>query len=90
MKLLDVVQQVGALDDELTIYARHPWRPTSDVQLAIEGSKEEAAAKDVGLSYFVEVFIARDFLEDWRAGMERTPTVEQSCERLIEYAMNDA
>lgn len=90
MKLLEAVQQIATLDGESTIYARLPWSSTSDAQLAVEGSEEERKAKAAGLRYFIEVFIARDFLEDWRASEKKPPTDEQCCERLIEYATNDA
>jgi hypothetical protein len=89
VKLLEVVQRIPTLDGELTIYARQPWSHASDAELAIEGSEEEKKAKAAGLRYFIEVFVARDFLEDWRVSVKR-PTGEQSCERLIEYATNDA
>ena len=90
MTLLDAVQLLETLDGESTIYALHPWHPTSEVQLAVEGSEEEAQAKAAGLRYFIEVFIAQEFLEDWRASMKKLPTDAQCCERLVEYATNDA
>ena len=90
MKLIEILRQLQTLDRELTIYARHPWTPSADAQLAVEGSAEEQKAKADELRYFLEVFIARDFLDDWRATQHRAPTDEQSCARLIEYATNDA
>jgi hypothetical protein len=90
MKLIEAVQQLETLDGDLTIYARHPWTPLSDTELAVEGSEEEKKAKAEGLRYFLEVFIAREFVEDWKPTQKKPPTDEQSCARLIEYATNDA
>jgi hypothetical protein len=90
MTLIDAVRQIGALDGDLAIYAQHPWNPNSDARLAIEGSEEEAKAKAAGLRYFIEVFIARDFLEDWRASIKKPVSDVECCERLVEYATNDA
>ena len=90
MTLIEAVQQLAKFDDDLTIYARDPWGPSTEVKLAVEGSEEEKKAKSVRLRYFLEVSIAREFLEDWRATQKKTPTDEQSCARLIDYATNDA
>jgi hypothetical protein len=41
--------------------------------------------------YFLETFIAREFMEDYEASAEGAgPAAEQRCERLIGYAVNDA
>jgi hypothetical protein len=90
MKLIEAVQQLATLDGDSTIYARQPWTPSSEARLAVEGSEEEKKTKTEGLRYFLEVFIAREFLEDWRSTKKAPPSEEQSCARLIEYATNDA
>jgi hypothetical protein len=89
MKLIEAVQQLENLHGDSTIYARTPWAPSSEARLAVEGSEEETA-KAEGLRYFLEVFIAQEFLEDWRSKQKEPPSDEQSCARLIEYATNDA
>jgi len=90
MKLIEAVQQLATFDGDLTIYARHPWTLASDTRLAIEGSDEEKKTKTEGLRYFLEVFIAREFLIDWTGTQLKPPTDAQSCSRLIEYASDDA
>ena len=42
------------------------------------------------MKYFLGVFIARDFLDDWTASVEKSPTLQQKCTRLTRYAINDA
>jgi hypothetical protein len=89
MKLIEAVQQLANFDRELTIYAREPWSASSEARVALEGSEDEAKIKTEGLGYLLEVFIAQDFLGDWKR-TQNAPTAEQCCIRLIEYAMNDA
>jgi hypothetical protein len=43
-----------------------------------------------GYDYFLEIFIAREFLEDWKASLGAEPSMSQTCARLIQYAVNDA
>lgn len=90
MKLIEVVQQLATLDSAQTIYVRQPWSQLSEAKVAVEGSEEEKKIRGEGLSYFLEIFIARDFIDDWRKTQKRLPTDDQSCARLIEYATNDA
>jgi hypothetical protein len=44
----------------------------------------------MNLKYFLEVSIASDFLEDWIASLQDEPSASATCERLIQYAINDA
>ena len=90
MTLIEAVKQLAELDGGCTIYARSPWASSTEAKLAVEGSDEEKKAKSEGLGYFLEVSIAREFLDDWRLTQKKPPTVEQSCARLVEYATNDA
>jgi hypothetical protein len=92
MRLVDAVQRLDLLDEEATIYAAAPWTGESEAIVAREPDGQllphEAIVR--GLTYFLEVIVARDFLEDWSAGLDTGPTLQQKCERLIAYATNDA
>ena len=90
MTLLDTIRQITKLDRELTIYSLEPCGLSSEIRLAVEGSQEERDAKQNGFRYLIEVFIAQDFLRDWRLTAKESLTDESCCERLIEYAKNDA
>ena len=92
MKLLEAVLDLETLDEESTIYAAEPWAEGSTVVIEREpanGGLPEEATK-LGLKYFLEVFIARDFLEDWTANLGDEPSLSEKCKRLIYYAINDA
>jgi hypothetical protein len=92
MKLADIVLNLTADDQELTVYAIKPWSCDSEAVLAREpeagGLPAEATA--IGASYFIEVFVANEFLDGWRASQQRAVTAKEQCERLIQYAINDA
>ena len=92
MKLITVVRDLDTLDERSTIYASGPWSETSEAIVAYEpeAGGMPAKAERLNLKYFLEVFIARDFIESWTANCETRPTLQQICTRLIEYAANDA
>ena len=92
MTLIEIVQELATFDSESTIYASKPWTSESRAIVAKEpdsgGCLKEARTQN--LEYFIEVFVAIDFLGGWQSNLDTAPTVEQKCSRLIEYAINDA
>lgn len=93
MTLLDAIRHLDSFDPELTIYAAAPWNADSEVIIAREPDAPGSmpwAVEGRGLRYFLEVFIARDFLEDWKNSLGREPTIEEKCTRLVQYATRDA
>jgi hypothetical protein len=90
--LIDVVTTLESLDPDATIYVAEPWSPESSALVDFEpasGGLPEVASRS-GLKYFLEVFVARDFLADWQATLDKQPTDQERCERLIRYSVNDA
>lgn len=92
MKLQDIVENINELDDSLTIYAEMPWSCSSKAALAIESEDGSLPAEleSKEFTYFLEVFIAKEFLEDWAESMSSVVSAEQRCVRLIKYAEDDA
>ena len=92
MKLIDVVANLNSLNSDATIYAAEPWTFDSIAIVEVEppsgGFPEEAVRQ--GLKYFLEVSIARDFIEDWESKRSKVHSDTQRCERLIRYAVDDA
>jgi hypothetical protein len=89
-KLLELVEQLDALDEELVIFARPEWTCDSDAatfQLTSDDAIPEEPER-LGLKYFLEVDIAREFLEDYTRG--KRISARERCERLIQYATTDA
>ena len=91
-KLLEIVDDLAAYDDELTIYACKPWSCDSVAIVAREpdagGLPPEAVS--CGAEYFIEIFVAKEFLEGWVSNESAPPTVNAQCDRLIHYAEFDA
>lgn len=95
MTLSDLIDRLDSFDEEKTIYAKQPWHPDAIAIVAIvadepdEGDIPDEASK-VGAEYFLEIFLASEFLEGWTSHLDKAPTVEEKCLRLIKYAENDA
>jgi hypothetical protein len=92
MTLLEAVESLDSLDDENTIYAAEPWTETSHAITVAEpnGRFPAPQATNAGLRYFLEVSIARDFLDGWTMNVAQAPSLQEKCARLIKYATDDA
>lgn len=95
VKLVKLVERLAELDGEDTIYAYGPWTEDSAAMVAREDQDRKPfgiplEAAEAGMMYFLEVFIAREVVEDWTASLDEKPTLTATCRRLIEYAIYDA
>ena len=93
MKLIQIVGDLACFDTddtESTIYASEPWTTDCDAIVAPESKVPPAVIERLNMKYFLEVFIARDFLDDCTASLEKPPTLQERCSRLIHYAIYDA
>lgn len=91
MKLIDVVKDIKKFDDEFTIYAKEPW--TTESPAAVEYEPDEGqpdAVKNNNMTYFLEVDLSIEFLEGWTQHLKKEPTLQEKCQRLIDYAINDS
>jgi len=91
MNLMEVIRNLDLFDEDDTIYAKRPW--TENSLAIVEREPEEGepeALKKYGLSYFLEIFIAKEILEDWEKNVGHVPTLEEKCDRVIYYATYDA
>jgi hypothetical protein len=91
-RLIDVVSNLSSQDGELTIYATKPW--TCDSLAVVGRAPDEGGVPGepatLGAAYFIEVIVAAEFLEGWMATSPRPRSDVDRCERLIQYAINDA
>ena len=92
MKLIEIIRELGELEADATIYAAEPWTVDSPTVVDVEPKSGgvPASASEQDMTYFLEVFVARDFLEDWTTTQDKPPTLHEQCERLIRYAVDDA
>jgi hypothetical protein len=92
MTLAEAIRDLDSLDEESTIYAAEPWSADSQAVVVPEpdsGSLPTEARK-LGLKYFLEVSITREFLEGWVGSLEAEPTTQDMVTRVIQYAVDDA
>jgi hypothetical protein len=92
MTLAEVSARLDDFDQLFTIYAATPWNTSSSAIVEIEppaGGIPEYA-KELDLLYFLEVHIAK-YVRDGLVGEKSIqPSTMEICERIINYAVNDA
>jgi hypothetical protein len=90
--LIEIIDELDAHNDEGTIYASEPWTENSKVIVAAEPRSGDLpkSVEDLGLKYFLEVSVAKEFLEGWISNLGRVPSTAEKTQRLIQYAINDA
>ena len=77
MTLEQILLNINNEDPEYTIYAERPWTIHSDAIVCLEDSIDVPN----NLSYFLEVFLVLDIVEDLG---------DSSIQRIIEYAEHDS
>lgn len=87
MKLSEIAQRLDAFDVEATIIVAKPWTPASRAQVIDPPESGHVADMERdGMVYFLEVAVARECKDDWPSEQGEAAF----CERLIQYAINDA
>lgn len=88
--LSELIEVLETLDREHTIYAARPWTVNSEaiVTYDVDGRVPPEAA-GLGLSYFLEVFISLEVVEQYEEIMGRQ-TPEVRFQKVLYYAENDA
>ena len=82
---LNYIRSRDDFDDLMTVYVKTPWNRNSDAIIVPQPDDGNTAPIE-GHNYFLEVFIIKDFLED----LESSQVSVEACDRIIEYAINDA
>jgi hypothetical protein len=88
--ILGIVGELNKYGSEQVICAKKEWTPQSEADVFDfdPGCRIPEISKQQGLAYFLEISVALEFLEGLEA--PASWTAEQVCERLIQYALNDA
>jgi len=91
-RLIEIVERLSEFDEDDTIYASEPWTEDSDAMVATgpDTGRLPPAAIEAGLEYFLEIDISREVIEGWLASIKEKPSLAAVCQRLIQYAVNDA
>ena len=95
MTLRQVVQRLDSYNDELMIWARVHSKDdlTPDIEAVVAPARQDDSSwwEERGLSYVLEVDLAKDAIRVWRQGHDGAePSAAQRCAAVIHYAVNDA
>lgn len=91
IRLIDAISSIEEIDPGSTVYAKVPWNSESEAIVDFEpesgGIPESVANRS--FEYFLEVFVILEVLQD---SFEVPEEVDENirCDRVIEYALNDA
>lgn len=91
--LRDIIARLEKLndDDVICVEGRPSWTSASPAYLVHVPLDLPPEDRRPIQDYFLEVFVARDVLEGWSLMRDgRQPSLDESCEALIYYALNDA
>ena len=98
-RLADIIARLSEFDIDDTIYAREPWTEGSDAMVAREPEPDEEheygglpapEATAAGLTYFLEINLAKELVEQLIASSSDDLSASAVCGGLIHYAINDA
>lgn len=88
MNLIETLNLINAKDDFdpiMTVYAQRPWALSSEAIIVPQPEDGSIAPID-GHNYFLEVFI----IKDWLVDLDCREVSEDTVNRIIQYATNDA
>lgn len=86
MKLVDVVREINSLDDELVVFLENldDFNGEAILVFTKEGDRKEKKINRKSYYYFLEIFIAKEFINDWLATLRYAPL------ELVKYRINRA
>ncbi len=92
MKLIDVVENIENLEEELIVFQENRDDYNSDVILSNGEEGDEGVKVENGKKYYylMEIFLAKEFIEDWVPSLNYSPSPDEITKRLYDYAINDA
>ena len=92
MKLVELIEHLEDVNEELIIFQEDKKNFNSDIILAF-GEDGDGGIKYLNgkkYHYLIEVYLAKEFIEDWVASLDYLPHSVEKAKRLYEYSINDA
>ena len=92
MKLTELVREIGNIDQNAIIFQEDISNPDSDIIISFPKKGDEGIKIEKGRKYYylIEIFIAKEFIEELEACLDYQPSIEEKAKRLYDYAINDA
>ena len=88
MELITILNEIrmrDSLDDRMTVYAKREWTPNSEALLTQQPEDGSTVPIDEH-DYFLEAFIIKNWVDE----LESPEVSPEQCNRIIQYAINDA
>lgn len=89
-KLINLIPLIDSIDEDLIIFQKDSINIDSEIELLTEDIAKSEANQHEKYIYFIEVFLAKEFIHDWVNSLNYVPTNEEIANRLLEYVVNDA
>lgn len=92
MKLVDLINNIDSVDEESIIFQEDRENFESDIILSFAEEDDGGVKEKEGKKYYylIEVFLAKEFIDDWIASLDYVPTSKEIAKRLYDYAIKDA
>ncbi|MDR1714982.1 MAG: hypothetical protein LBS20_03985 [Prevotella sp.] len=92
MKLSDLVDKMDNIDDDLIVFLEDINDYNSDIILEYGEENDRGIKLSDGKDYYylLEVFLAKEFINDWKNSLDYIPNKNEIAKRLYEYGINDA
>jgi hypothetical protein len=92
MKLIDLIDDIENVDDESIIFQEDKGSLNSDVILSYAEEGDGGVKNEGGKKYYylIEIFLAKEFINDWVSSLDYTPSSAEIARRLQENAITDA
>jgi hypothetical protein len=92
MKLPELIEKLNTIDEELIILQENKDDPNSDIILSTGDVVDNGVKDERGRKYYylIEVFLAKEFVQDWINSLNYLPSHSETAKRLYQYAINDA
>lgn len=92
MKLVDLVNSIDNIAEESIVFLEDRENFDSDIIVSFAEEGDGGVKLEGGRKYYylIEVFLAKEFIDDWIASLDYTPTSVDVAKRLYDYAINDA
>lgn len=92
MNLIDLVDKINEIDEDLIIFLKNMKDFQSNIILSYSEEGDNGIKQENGdnYHYLLEVFLAKEFIDDWLESLDYSPSNEEIAQRLYEYGINDA
>jgi hypothetical protein len=93
MTLREIIRNLETVSDELVIFATkvdENWLLDARAALVLDEDMDKLGVSLEDLTYFLEVYIAKETLEVWSKWRGREPLESEREEAVVYYATNDA